>query len=142
MCRFLLVVAFMALFLPCSKRWWLQCATPRLLGRFVVSGRSPFANFNFFFVFSLGQPGGGGAQMMVAMKRVKWDGTTTGSRLAASVAKVHDELKARLLFKARYLIPCSLCGLNTKVGRGVHGRARYVVASGWTTLVPYHVPGI
>lgn len=32
-------------------------------------------------------------QMMVAMKRAKWDGCTTGSRLAASVAKVHDELK-------------------------------------------------
>lgn len=31
--------------------------------------------------------------MMVAMKRAKWDGSTTGSRLAASVAKVHDELK-------------------------------------------------
>lgn len=58
---------------------------------------------------------------MVAMKRVKWDGTTTGSSLAASIAKVHDELKARLLFKARYLIPCSLCGLNTKVG-GARGR--------------------
>ena len=52
---------------------------------------------------------------MVAMKRVKWDGTTTGSSLAASVAKVHEELKARLLFKARYLIPCSLRGLSTKV---------------------------
>ncbi len=58
--------------------------------------------------------------MIVAMKRVKWDGTTTGSSLAASIAKVHEELKARLLFKTRYLIPCSLCGLNTKVRkRGV-----------------------
>lgn len=62
--------------------------------------------------------------MMVAMKRVKWDGTTTGSSLAASVAKVHEELKARLLFKARYLIPCSLCGLNTKVG-GTGSRVEY-----------------
>lgn len=60
--------------------------------------------------------------MMVAMKRVKWDGTTTGSSLAGSVAKVYEELKARLLFKARYLIPCSLCGLNTKVRRGRCGR--------------------
>lgn len=25
--------------------------------------------------------------------------------------------QARLLFKARYLIPCSLCGLNTKASR-------------------------
>lgn len=32
-------------------------------------------------------------QMMVAMKRVKWDGVTTGSGLTASVAKVHEELK-------------------------------------------------
>lgn len=24
--------------------------------------------------------------------------------------------KARLLFKARYLVPCSMCGLNTQVG--------------------------
>lgn len=41
-------------------------------------------------------------QMMVAMKRAKWDGSTTGSRLAASVAKVHDELKVteRLLPRA------------------------------------------
>ena len=32
-------------------------------------------------------------QMMVAMKRTKWDGSTTGSSLTASVARVHDELK-------------------------------------------------
>ncbi|CAN0428348.1 unnamed protein product [Ectocarpus sp. 12 AP-2014] len=62
-----------------------------------------------------GRPALANAQMMVAMKRVKWDGVTTGSGLTASVAKVHEELKARLLFKARYLIPCSLRGLNTKV---------------------------
>lgn len=32
-------------------------------------------------------------QMMVVMKRVKWDGSTTGSKLSASIATVHDELK-------------------------------------------------
>lgn len=73
--------------------------------------------------------------MMVAMKRVKWDGTTTGSILAASVAKVHEELKARLLFKARYLIPCSLCGLNTKVG-GARTIGQGTLASGRRTGMP------
>ena len=36
------------------------------------------------------------SQMIVAMTRVKWDGKTTGSRLTAAVAKVHDELKVPL----------------------------------------------
>eukprot|EP00904_Undaria_pinnatifida_P014287 jgi/Undpi1/998/HiC_scaffold_10.g04462.m1 len=43
-----------------------------------------------------GRPVLANAQMIVAMKRVKWDGKTTDSRLTASVAKVHDELKVSL----------------------------------------------
>lgn len=42
-----------------------------------------FISFYFFSCF----------QMMVVMKRAKWDGTTAGSKLTASIAKVHDELK-------------------------------------------------
>ncbi|CAM9899972.1 unnamed protein product [Discosporangium mesarthrocarpum] len=64
-------------------------------------------------------PGGGkgmaNAQLVVAMKRAKWDGVSTGSRLASSVTELHDDLKARLLFKARYLAPCTICGYHSQV---------------------------
>ncbi|CAM9144817.1 unnamed protein product [Choristocarpus tenellus] len=55
------------------------------------------------------------AQLIVAMKRAKWDGVTTGAKLTASITDLHDGLKARLLFKARYLAPCALCGFHTQV---------------------------
>lgn len=49
----------------------------------------------FFPLWGGGGRGRGRGQMMVVMKRVKWDGSTTGSKLTASIAQVHDELKVR-----------------------------------------------
>lgn len=74
-----------------KKKWEVNCVDVRAFG--FLRARRPSARLKLHthdkllvsVLFVL--------QMMVAMKRVKWDGTTTGSSLTASIAKVHDELK-------------------------------------------------
>jgi hypothetical protein len=38
-------------------------------------------------------------QMIVAMKRAKWNGLSTGGRLNAALSTLYGELHARLCFK-------------------------------------------
>lgn len=73
------------------------------------------------------------AQLLVAMQRAKWNGTS--EKLSPSLSELFSDLHARLAFKCRHFAPCIIYGLKTRVNLTGDNMIELVV-SGMAVLQP------